>query len=282
MFFCFLIMEPISLCNCNSSGSSPLLFFNGVGKKISPNFAPNSTPFNYVSKFKPSLSSSSSRVSCSYSSERNGDSKDEQPTISWAFGVLGLDPPCSSAQLKAAFRTKVKEFHPDVARDAQNSDAMIRRVIQAYEILTDCSKSEIIERECMDPFDQPECEAFDLFVNEDLCFGKGCPYSCVDTAPHVFRFSSVTGTAHAASQGHGEDYRVQRAVGLCPRSCIHYVTPSQRIILEELLDSIMDMPYDTSAEAEFLYALILKAKYENHRYQSPKKKGKVSGKHVDW
>lgn len=36
--------------------------------------------------------------------------------------------------------------------------------------------------------------------------------------------------------GHGEDYQVQLAVGQCPRSCIHYVTPSQRIILEELLD----------------------------------------------
>lgn len=36
--------------------------------------------------------------------------------------------------------------------------------------------------------------------------------------------------------GHGEDYRVQSAVNQCPRNCIHYVTPSQRIILEELLD----------------------------------------------
>lgn len=28
-------------------------------------------------------------------------------------------------------------------------------------------------RECLDPFDDPECEAFDLFVNEVLCVGKG-------------------------------------------------------------------------------------------------------------
>lgn len=25
----------------------------------------------------------------------------------------------------------------------------------------------------MDPFDQPECEAYDIFVNEVLCIGKG-------------------------------------------------------------------------------------------------------------
>lgn len=28
-------------------------------------------------------------------------------------------------------------------------------------------------RECIDPFDDPECEAFDVFVNEVLCVGKG-------------------------------------------------------------------------------------------------------------
>ncbi|KAG6394990.1 hypothetical protein SASPL_145581 [Salvia splendens] len=106
-------------------------------------------------------------------------------------------------------------------------------------------------RECMDPFDQPECEAYDVFINEVLCMGKG----------------------------HAGDYQVQRAVGQCPRSCMHYVTPSQRIILEELLDSILNMPYDTSAEAEFLYSL---TRYENNRYQIPKNNPKVSSKHVDW
>lgn len=28
--------------------------------------------------------------------------------------------------------------------------------------------------ECLDPFDNPECEAFDVFVNEAVCIGKGC------------------------------------------------------------------------------------------------------------
>ncbi|XP_034706098.1 uncharacterized protein LOC117929796 isoform X2 [Vitis riparia] len=159
---------------------------------------------------------------------------------------------------------------------------MIRLVIQAYELLSCCSRSEIIERECLDPFDEPECEAFDLFVNEVLCVGKGCPYSCVNRAPHAFTFVSSTGTARATSQGHGEDYQVQLAVGQCPRSCIHYVTPSQRIVLEELLDSILDTPYDTSAEADLLYSLIVKARFENNRYQKPKKQPKGSTQHVDW
>nr|GEZ07260.1 DnaJ domain-containing protein [Tanacetum cinerariifolium] len=114
-----------------------------------------------------------------------------------------------------------------------------------------------------------------------LCVGKGCPYSCVNTAPHAFNFSTSTGTAQATSQGHGEDYQVQLAVGQCPRSCIHYVTPSQRVILEELLGSILNMPFDCSAEADLLYSLIVKAKFENNRYKKPKKQPKASTKHVD-
>ncbi|KAM7469384.1 hypothetical protein LguiA_007567 [Lonicera macranthoides] len=179
---------------------------------------------------------------------------------------------------------QVKQFHPDVRKDGANSDTiMIRRVIQAYEMLSNYRKSEIIERECLDPFDEPECEALDIFVNEVLCVGKGCPYSCVNRAPHAFTFASSTGTARVTSQGHGEDYQVQQAVGQCPRSCIHYVTPSQRLILEELLHSILEMPYDCSAEADLLYALLVKAKYENNRYQkTPKKQPKVSTQNVDW
>ncbi|KAH7846693.1 hypothetical protein Vadar_017060 [Vaccinium darrowii] len=208
--------------------------------------------------------------------------RDEILSTSSACDVLGVAPNCSPAQLKSAFRAKVKKFHPDVRKDGEDSDAMIRQVILAYQILSQYSKTEIIERECLDPFEEPECEAFDLFVNEVLCVGKGCPYSCVDRAPHAFGFASSTGTARATSQGHGEDNRVQLAVGQCPRSCIHYVTPSQRVILEELLNSILDKPYDTSAEAELLYSLIIKARFENNRYQRLKKQPKVSTERVDW
>ncbi|XP_054803295.1 chaperone protein dnaJ C76, chloroplastic [Prosopis cineraria] len=208
---------------------------------------------------------------------------DDSPlSVASAYSVLGVRPDCSALQLKAAFRAKVKQFHPDVSKDGTNSDTMIRRVIQAYEMLSSCSRSEIIERECLDPFDKPECEAVDIFVNEVICVGKACSNSCVNRAPHAFTYVSSTGTARAASQGHGEDYQVQLAVGQCPRSCIHYVTPSQRIILEELLDSILNEPYDTSTEADLLYSLITKAKYENNRYQKPKKEPKTSSQHVDW
>ncbi|CAJ2631621.1 unnamed protein product [Trifolium pratense] len=218
------------------------------------------------------------RTSCSCSCRGR---EDGPLSTSSAYAVLGVQPDCSPVEIKAAFRAKVKQFHPDVNRD-ENSDAMIRRVIQAYQILSSYTPSQIIETECLDPFDRPECEAFDVFVNELLCVGKACSSSCVERAPHAFRFDSSTGTARAFSQGQEEDYQVQCAVGQCPRSCIHYVTPSQRILLEELLHSILDVPYDTSAEADLLFSLITKAKFENNRYQKPKKKTKSSTQHVDW
>lgn len=46
-------------------------------------------------------------------------------------------------------------------------------------------------RECLDPFEEPECEALDVFVNEFLCIGKGAygfilPFcSCFSTKQHM-------------------------------------------------------------------------------------------------
>ncbi|KAK4378948.1 hypothetical protein RND71_000810 [Anisodus tanguticus] len=126
-----------------------------------------------------------------------------------------------------------------------------------------------------------QCSEALFFIFQTEYLVVSCPFSCVKKAPQAFTFSSLTGTARATSQGHGEEYR-ELAVGQCPRNCIHYVTPSQRIILEELLGSIMSTPYDTSAEADLLYSLIVKAHFENNRYQKPKKQPKASTKHVDW
>ncbi|CAL4900598.1 unnamed protein product [Urochloa decumbens] len=196
--------------------------------------------------------------------------------------ILGLDATAcySAAQLKAAFRARVKEFHPDVCKDPENADLMIRRVIEAYQMLSG-NQEMMFERNNVDPFDEPECEARDIFVNELLCIGTGCPYSCVKKAPHVFSFSDDIGTARAISQGNGEDDLVQLAVGQCPRKCIHYVTPCQRTILEDVLSSALMAPYDL-AEAAVLDSLLTKAKFENNRYTKPKRGASSSSDYVDW
>ncbi|XP_026456552.1 chaperone protein dnaJ C76, chloroplastic-like [Papaver somniferum] len=196
-------------------------------------------------------------------------------SLSSAYEILGVSPYCTFAELKSAFRSKVKQYHPDVSKDVENSDDMIRQVITAYEIISKNPRFNDIDRDKLsnvDPFDEPECEALDIFINETLCIGKGCPSSCVKAAPNAFSFDSWTGTARATIQGQGNDYGIQNAVSGCPRNCIHYVTPSQRIILEELLNSILESPVVATAEADILYSLITKAKFENSRYQKPKKK----------
>ncbi|KAH7676982.1 DnaJ domain-containing protein [Dioscorea alata] len=95
------------------------------------------------------------------------------PTAS-PYQILGIDPmSCSPSQLKAAFRARVKEYHPDVCKDMRDSDMIIKRVIRAYEVLLKHYQHESPDRTCLDPFEDPECEAYDLFVNEVLCVGKG-------------------------------------------------------------------------------------------------------------
>ncbi|CAN6450700.1 unnamed protein product [Victoria cruziana] len=200
------------------------------------------------------------------------------------YEVLGVDEFCTPEQVKAAFRARVKQFHPDVCRDAGASEAIIRRVILAYQVLSNTDgEVQMVQRESTDPFEEPECEALDIFVDETRCIGKGCPYSCVKRAPHAFSFNPMTGAARASSQaGHGDDYLVQLSVGQCPRNCIYYVTPLQRVILEEILSSILQSPYATS-EVNSLDSLLAKAKFENNRYQKPKRNPtKNSTQFVDW
>ncbi|CAM8928443.1 unnamed protein product [Rhodiola kirilowii] len=59
-------------------------------------------------------------------------------TASSARDVLGVSSNCSASELKSAFRAKVKEFHPDVRKDKRDADVMIRRIIEAYEVLMIC------------------------------------------------------------------------------------------------------------------------------------------------
>ncbi|KAH9314165.1 hypothetical protein KI387_022792, partial [Taxus chinensis] len=67
----------------------------------------------------------------------------------------------------------VKEFHPDIYKGPSNASTIVQRVIQAYEILMKrVSRGEYIQRKSSDPFEDPECEALDIFVNELLCIGK--------------------------------------------------------------------------------------------------------------
>ncbi|KAL3698976.1 hypothetical protein R1sor_016998 [Riccia sorocarpa] len=197
------------------------------------------------------------------------------------YEVLGVNEESTEEEIKSAFRARIKEYHPDVYQGVGDADAITQRLLRAYEILTKELELPPSKRKSLDPFKEPECVAEDLFVNEVACIGRNCPYSCVERAPDVFQFAYDTGCARAVTQGKGGEYHVQLAVGQCPRNCIHYLTPRQRITVEELLRSVIEGTV-YSNETIIMEGLIAKANFENNRYQPPKRKAKKTEEWVDW
>lgn len=72
----------------------------------------------------PPITRRKSIICCSSKSESRGKKSPHE--------ILGVELGCSVLQLKSAFRSKVKQFHPDVTT-GQSSDEMIRLVIEAYD-----------------------------------------------------------------------------------------------------------------------------------------------------
>jgi hypothetical protein len=68
---------------------------------------------------------------------RSGTVRDTGPTLEEAYEVLDLDPGSSSEEVRAAYRRKVKEVHPD--RDGGSEEAF-KRVNDAYETLSERAK----------------------------------------------------------------------------------------------------------------------------------------------
>ncbi len=61
------------------------------------------------------------------------------------YQILDLEPTCSPAEIKKAFRKKAKSFHPDIKPSGRNA-AMMRRLITAYQVLYDPERREEYDR----------------------------------------------------------------------------------------------------------------------------------------
>jgi len=61
------------------------------------------------------------------------------------YQLLDLEPTCSTAEIKKAFRRKAKTFHPDI-RPSGKKGAMMLRLITAYRILSDPALREEYDR----------------------------------------------------------------------------------------------------------------------------------------
>eukprot|EP00250_Pteridium_aquilinum_P011180 c19887_g1_i1 orf=53-856(+) len=259
---------PIGLCR-------PIGYTYSIGRAAA-------RPSSLFVKQAPSFTCSRCRLLSNFRClSSSGDGPHHRHHSTNPFQVLGLSPDCNPEDIKAAFRLKVKEYHPDVYKGQEDAVAITQRLIEAYEVLSKRVGKSTSVRRSLDPFDDPECEAHEVFVYELECLGRGCPYACVERAPAVFRFAAETGCARAVAQGQPDDYQVQLAVGQCPRNCIYYVTPLQRETLERVLERALEGTF-YSNETRLLESLLARAKFENGRYNPSKRKAKSSTEWVDW
>jgi len=60
------------------------------------------------------------------------------------YKVLGVKPEATLAEIKRAYREKVKEFHPDLSGDITHRDEL-NEVIQAYRVLSDQRQRSIFD-----------------------------------------------------------------------------------------------------------------------------------------
>ena len=55
--------------------------------------------------------------------------------VNRAYEILGLTPPCTEDELKAAYRKMAKEWHPDICQSPEATEKF-KEIQQAYEILS--------------------------------------------------------------------------------------------------------------------------------------------------
>ncbi|PVA07704.1 molecular chaperone DnaJ [Thalassorhabdomicrobium marinisediminis] len=62
------------------------------------------------------------------------------------YDVLGVSKGASTDEIKKAYRTKVKELHPDRNSDNPNAEAQFKEVGEAYDVLKDADKKAAYDR----------------------------------------------------------------------------------------------------------------------------------------
>jgi molecular chaperone DnaJ len=61
------------------------------------------------------------------------------------YEVLGIDRSASEVEIKRAFRTQARKFHPDVNKDP-GADVRFKEINEAYEVLSDPQKRQMYDR----------------------------------------------------------------------------------------------------------------------------------------
>ena len=104
------------------------------------------------------------------------------------YEVLGLDPACTTDEIKRSFRRRAKELHPDLKiNNRQHSDEKMRNLLAAYETLINPQKRKSYDRAFSIHFSKPKFDyreylrskPNDLFSQAKLIF-----YSLLNSEPN--------------------------------------------------------------------------------------------------
>lgn len=62
------------------------------------------------------------------------------------YAVLGISRTASESEIKSAFRTKAREFHPDTHPDDASAEDKFKEINEAYEVLSNAEKRKMYDR----------------------------------------------------------------------------------------------------------------------------------------
>lgn len=110
-----------------------------MGPKMLSAIGPNSDKFRFPASVE-------IVYSCKIGYIRQGMISVREDSLIDYYAVLELNPSASVQDIKRSFRKKVKEQHPDLLKNPEDSQRNIRVLIQAYKTLSDPTKREEYNR----------------------------------------------------------------------------------------------------------------------------------------
>jgi len=159
------------------------------------------------------------------------------------YQVLGVPPEADNGELRAAFRTLAKAFHPDVAGRGADTDGVFQLVKTAYGVLShpqsrsmyDAGRSLFGNSSAFGdftglPLSKNSCPSkpYAHFVDENSCIG--CR-ACVFEAPNTFAVDETHGKVRVAHQWADHEQNIDIAMEICP---VHNPPPPPRLLLSGL------------------------------------------------